>query len=606
MSRMFPFPSALHLLAGAFACLTVTGLVRSADAQQPAHQALVSLAEDLTYTSARLHPMYATSLGIPGHDGELEQPSEASRAADIERLRRWQTRLAEIRGRFDAATTLADRDDALLLEARLNAALNERLVYQFDRKDYAAGANDVVQALYTQFEYLPVPGPDGARPEDLHRAWADITSRLEMTPAFIVAGRQLVTTPCHLFGVTGSKELAGAPEFLRGALTDAARVQLGEHSTAFSRFVKARDAALAAIADLKAYIDAHVASWPENYAIGREAYDRMLKQEELLPFDAAAIERMGYDELEHGWAEEAWVRDVARGRGVALGAASGGGQAPEGAALIDYYRDRIAELRKFVTDTQVVTIPAWLGSIQVVPTPAFLQPVIPGASMDSPRLFSTNMNGYYYITPSKSIAEAAARLDMNEDFDRDRILSTAAHEVMPGHFLQLSIAKRHPNFIRKIQFSSSFAEGWAYYGEEMFVRLGLYGDRLDGRLFTARWERLRGVRAIVDVKLASGEWTYEQAVDFFAAQAAYTKDQAEAAVASIARGPGYVIAYTVGRLQIETLLGEYLRRTQGRGSLSDFHDRLLSYGTTPLTIVGAELLADLDKPASAVRAAANY
>lgn len=48
-----------------------------------------------------------------------------------------------------------------------------------------------------------------------------------------------------------------------------------------------------------------------------------------------------------------------------------------------------------------------------------------------------------------------------------------------------------------------------------------------------------------------------------------------------AGGPGYVIAYSVGRLQIETLLGEYLRRTHGRGSLRDFHDRLLSYGTTP-------------------------
>ena len=44
----------------------------------------------------------------------------------------------------------------------------------------------------------------------------------------------------------------------------------------------------------------------------------------------------------------------------------------------------------------------------------------------------------------------------------------------------------------------------------------------------------------------------------------------------------------------------------GRGSLHDFHDRLLSYGTTPLAIVGPELLADLDKPVSAVRAAANY
>jgi uncharacterized protein (DUF885 family) len=140
----------------------------------------------------------------------------------------------------------------------------------------------------------------------------------------------------------------------------------------------------------------------------------------------------------------------------------------------------------------------------------------------------------------------------------------------------------------------------------MFVRLGLYGSRLDGRLMTATWERVRGARAIVDPKLASGEWSYEQAVDFFATETGFSKEQAQASVASIAEGPGYFIAYSVGRLQIENLLADYMRRMGTRGSLRDFHDRLLSYGTTPLAIVGPELLADLDKPASAVRAAANY
>jgi uncharacterized protein (DUF885 family) len=113
-------------------------------------------------------------------------------------------------------------------------------------------------------------------------------------------------------------------------------------------------------------------------------------------------------------------------------------------------------------------------------------------------------------------------------------------------------------------------------------------------------------RRVTSSRLASGEWTYPQAAEFFARETAFTKEQAEASVAMIAENPGYVISYTVGRQQIELLLAEYRRRMQGKGSLRDFHDRLLSYGTTPLAIVGPELLADLDKPTSAVRAAANY
>ncbi len=57
---------------------------------------------------------------------------------------------------------------------------------------------------------------------------------------------------------------------------------------------------------------------------------------------------MGWDELSHGWAEEAWLTSLSTRSGVPFGPKSGGGMAPGGPALIDYYRARIADLRKFV------------------------------------------------------------------------------------------------------------------------------------------------------------------------------------------------------------------------------------------------------------------
>jgi uncharacterized protein (DUF885 family) len=596
----------LAVIRRALPALALAVIPLAADAQAAGvHERLTLLARDLVYTSARLYPLDATELGIPGYDGELDAPSEANRAAYLAKLRAWQQRLRDI-APSTASLSLVDRDDAKLLQARLTAELDALLVAQTDRKNYGSGATSIVDTLFVQFQNLPIPGQEGAVAADASKAWGDIISRLSKAPAYIAASQRLATHPGHLYGVVASEELGGAPDFLSGALSDAAKTQLGAGSTAYARFVAARDATLAALEQTKAYIDAHLATWPENYALGRAAYDRMLREEQLLPFDGADVEALGRGELAHGWAEEAWLNAQSKRLGVPFGAASGGGMAPSGAALIDYYRARIADLRAFVTERDIVTVPAWLGEIRVVETPSFLQPVSPGASMNSPRLFAQSTTGFYYITPPKSLAEAAATLDMNQDFDRDRIWSTAAHEAMPGHFLQLSIARRHPDFIRRIQDSGVFAEGWAFYGEEMFVRLGLYGDDLDGRLYTARWERVRGARAIVDVKLASGEWSFRQAADFFAQQTSFTKGAADAAVAGIATGPGYVISYTVGRVQLENLLGAYLLRTGSRGSLLDFHDRLLSYGTTPFAIVEPELLADLDKSAQQVRAAANY
>jgi hypothetical protein len=553
---------------------------------------LQALARDMTFGWAKLHPLVATELGIAGEDGRLDTPSLAADERDLALIRTWESRLAAIPVTNESRTV---RDDAVLLRAQLVSMERQFTVYTSDRKDYSAPGQAIVGAIFTQFEHLPAHAPE--------RAWHDITARLALAPAYIAAGESLVTTPGHLQGIVGAQELAGAPDFLNQALTAAAKAQLSP--AAFGRFAAARDATRVAIAREKAYIDAHVAQWPENFALGRSAYDAMLRDELLLPYTAAAVEHMGADEQAHGWAQTYWLRHLAQERGTPIGPQTGGGLAPGGAALVPYYRQQIAYLRSFITAHHVIDVPAWLGRIDVVETPKFLQPVSPGASMNAPRTFASETTGYYYITPPVSLAAAAARLDPNEDFDRDRILQTAAHEAMPGHFLQLSTARRHPDFVRRIQYSSSFAEGWAYYGEEMFVALGLYGDGLDARYDAAQWERVRGARAIVDAKLAAGELTEPQAVAYFAAQTGFGAVAAKAAVDGIALEPGNVISYTVGRQQLELLEHDYFTRAGAHASLQDFHNRLLCYGTTPLAIVGPELLADLALPLAVVQARAG-
>jgi hypothetical protein len=565
------------------------------------NERLQTLAKTMIFEWAKLHPITATYLGLSDEDGQLDTPSEEENARDLAMIRGWQKELEAIS--LDGAS-LVEGDDAKLLRAQLIGWERQYTVYKSYEKDPSGPSVAILSAIYTQFLHLPIAATAGATKADLDAAWQKITDRLAGAPAYIAAGNKLVTHPGHLYGVTGAEQIAGAPSLFNGPLTDAAKAQLP--ADRFAAFTKARDAALAAMDQSKKYIDEHAASWPENYAIGRAAYDAMLRDEQLLPFSSDDIERMGRDELAHGWAVQIWAEDMAKERGTRIGPETGGGLAPGGPALIDYYRARIAQLRDFVTRHNVVDVPSWLGEIQVIETPKFLQPVSPGASMNSPLLFSKSSIGFYFITPPTSLEEAAKNLDANQDFDRDRILSTAAHEVIPGHFLQLSIARRHPDFIRKIQGSSEFAEGWAFYGEELFVQLGLFGDDLDARYDVAQWERVRGARAIVDPELASGTWNVDRAVDFFAHQTGFTPDQAKAAIAGIALNPGYVIAYTSGRAQLEALLAEYRAKAGANASLRDFHDRLLCYGSTPFSIVGPELLTDLSKPLAEVRAAADY
>src|SRR5512142_1715591 len=138
----------------AFGLMVLAGLWGSAQAAPTLHDQLTALAKDITYTTAGLFPTQATALGIPGHDGELDTPSEANRAAYIARLQQWQTQLAQL-GPPDHAS-LVDRDDALLLRAQLVSSLNTLQYRAPDRKDYAGGANTVVGAIFNQLQFLPV------------------------------------------------------------------------------------------------------------------------------------------------------------------------------------------------------------------------------------------------------------------------------------------------------------------------------------------------------------------------------------------------------------------------------------------------------------------
>src|SRR3954466_14365526 len=98
------------LVAGALAA--VSGSVQAATITS-LHDQLTALAKDVTYTTVTLLPTQATFLGIPGHDGDLDTPSETNRSAYIARLQQWQKQLEQL-GPTDRAA-LIDRDDASLL-----------------------------------------------------------------------------------------------------------------------------------------------------------------------------------------------------------------------------------------------------------------------------------------------------------------------------------------------------------------------------------------------------------------------------------------------------------------------------------------------------------
>lgn len=529
-------------------------------------------------------PETATFLGDYSHDGDWSEPGAPGIAHMKQMLATYQAKLNAI---DMTGATLQDRNDIALMRAF--AIGQQRALADAEAgKDPSGPPLAVMGVIFTMILHKDEQDPTVW--------WDHVISRLEKAPAWMTAQRTLITHPGRLQAQVALKQLAMAPALFNYILTPMA-AQLPTAQKA--RFENARDGVVASMTEWTKWMSDNAGSWPINYVMGAQAYNGMLRDELLLPYDADQIAAIGRKTLDAAVAAENRIKAEAKAKGVDLSnpvqaAANGGGMTPTTKdAQFAFFQAQLDTLRTFVTEKRIVTIPDYVGKMVIVETPPFLQPILPGPSMNPPPILSKEVNGVYFVPPpNPQMAAAASKGAIFEDFDRDRVLMTSGHEGIPGHFLQFSIAKHNADPVRRFSFDGVFSEGWAFYEEALLERMGLYGNNLDGRYAVAQFERLRGARAIVDTKLATGEWSYERAVEWFAANAGVDKATAEGEVSRFALGPGQAFDYAVGKVQIEDLLAKYKVKKGASFDMQAFHDDLLSHGTIPVSVVASEMLAE--------------
>jgi uncharacterized protein (DUF885 family) len=160
------------------------------------------------------------------------------------------------------------------------------------------------------------------------------------------------------------------------------------------------------------------------------------------------------------------------------------------------------------------------------------------------------------------------------------------HEAVPGHHLQIALAQELqglPAFRRNNSYTA-FVEGWALYAEALGEEMGFYHDPYSkfGQLTYEMW---RAVRLVVDTGLHSMGWTRQQAIDFFAANAAKTLQDITVEVDRYIVWPGQALGYKMGQLRIRALRAETERRLGATFDIRTFHDVVLGQGAVPLDVL---------------------
>lgn len=170
------------------------------------------------------------------------------------------------------------------------------------------------------------------------------------------------------------------------------------------------------------------------------------------------------------------------------------------------------------------------------------------------------------------------------------IETTAYHEGIPGHHMQISIAQTLPALppFRQQAGYTAYIEGWALYAEQLGKELGFYKDPLSyyGHLSD---ELLRADRLVLDTGVHYLHWTRQQMVDYFHAHSSEDEPDVQAETDRYITWPGQALAYKVGELKILELRARAKQELGDQFDIRAFHDEILNGGALPLDVLEARV-----------------
>ena len=332
---------------------------------------------------------------------------------------------------------------------------------------------------------------------------------------------------------------------------------------------------------------------PAGQPMGEAAYTRMLREQHLLPYDAAGLWQYAQAQFASTVRElEALAKTIDPAKTWRQIADEVKQDHPDPLKMIEAHQEVVDKAGAHLRARRLMTIP-WPETCVVVrrvPT-AGNNPYygnFSGATARPPAADGT-LRGEWHINPFDPSWDEGRRRDYLVEHDWGVIYVTAPHETYGGHHVQILYQMHNPRRLRQRQGTSMFSEGWGLYNEQLFQETGfLPSSRIHLRQLQLRlW---RNARVIYDVGLQTGRMTRDEAIALMTDRVGFLRWAAEAEVDSALARPGYFIGYFMGMSEILKMRDEYRQRQGGAFTLQDFHDRLLRIGSMPPALVREALL----------------
>ena len=508
---------------------------------------------------------------------ESQKLSTQSAESFAEELARTEQDLARLRGISTASLSLDEQIDWKFALSILRGREIEQRSMQSWRKD---------PRVYMRFRSVAGALAEPGTPEEKAAKVLDV---LRVIPAQLANGQKNLGSYIPRFQELSIFMAEGAVRMFE------------EDVPAFARSIGTReDEIVAAAAEagsaLQSYIDFLRTELPRkppgDWAIGKETYDAMLRDQYLLPYDSDELYDFGVREFERTVEElEQVAKKIDPARSWQELAVEIKNDYPDPDKMIEVHQQWVDKAREHIVSNNLVPIP-WKERVDVVPRAEYLRKYSYYGNFS--QATAPNAQGVlvaqWMINPFEEQWDDNTKQEYLVEHDYGVIIVTAPHESYAGHHVQGLYQLHNPRKLRRKNGLALFSEGWGLYNEQLMRETGFYpNDRVHLRHLQLRlW---RNARVVWDVGIHTGKMSYEQAVSLLSDRVGFLRWAAQLEIDGSAETPGYRIGYFVGMSEILKMRADYKKAVGDRFSLVDFHERLLKIGNMPPALMREALMA---------------
>ena len=546
------------------------------------------LSDDYINTVAELDPAAATYMGIAGHDHEMTDFSPAGHDARAQNDQRTLTQL-------NALDTSASSDR--LAAGVLREAL-EISGAEYEANEHLASIRVIagdVDAARSIFDLMPT---------DTAEQWAVIAERMSKVPQAFAGmreswklgldrgvkaqRRQVLASSEQLATWAGRND---APAFFEQFAESASSIA-GAPMEQLRKAAKNASQALGKTADFlindyAPQADTRDGVGPERHALARRRFMGMKVEAK--------------DAYEWGWAEvqridtemERVAQEILPGSTLNevrhfLDTDPSRSIQGEG-ALRDWLQELMDDAMSFLIDNHHFSIPDSIRTVEAMISP-------PGGAA-----------AMYYTGPSEDLSRPGRTwypTNGRTVFPRWSEPTTAYHEGVPGHHLQVAIATINSEKLSRFQrntFVSGHGEGWALYAERLMDEFGFL-ENPEYRLGYLYAQAFRAARVVIDIGIHCGfaipqsstfhpgeQWNPSLMFDFLSAHSSSDDEFNRSEINRYLGWPGQAISYKLGERVWLDLRDDAKQKYGAAFDLRKWHAHALDLGNLGLDLLKSEM-----------------